>query len=580
MEVPDRFTEQTMGLDARGFFTVGTWRWEGEATVERYRFHRLITDWANPFPGPDLREPAYFWGTQALLKVSGRSANANLSVERTEQWGHGEAGERKTGVTRVKADYHAALGKDTWFVRGFAAHRDDAVSLEPAGPHPVFQGPYYDLLGPRTAPMILRIYPYTDVWVEGGVRSALWEVSGRVRHFQSPKSYAQDQDSLQIFLAWTPVRGLRLELKPTLTRASNLNPAADKFGGLGGGWQQATDFRPVNARDWKGVDATLRYQGGPFMVRALYSICDSGDAPGLQRRENGELFAGYTATLGVWTLRASGRASASDLSGAFTNYAAPGDPVDPEDPTHRLPMGEDWRRRGQSAQVDVEREFADVGTFGLLGLWDHQALTTQMVIDQPRHYQYGQAGLFWSRGWTSLRLRGGGGAPVPEAAGPRLRAPPGAMAPFPRGRGCARVSPGDLAAQVGGASHDAPQERPGPGAPWPATRCPRRGEPRGRTRNPLPPEIWCSERVPERFRIRPGAGPTSRSPATPNRDERHEHPEGEDRPYPRLQEENDGRQVGFKPRGRSGRRLEPEEGLEARRVQGRGEEVALSILAL
>ncbi len=405
VEVPDRFTEQTMGLDARGFFTVGTWRWEGEAMVERYRLHRLITDWANPFPGPDIREPAYFWGTQVLLKFSGRSANANLSVERTEQWGNGEAGERKTGVTRIKADYHAARGKDTWFLRGFAAHRDDAVSLEPAGPHPVFQGPYYDLLGPRTAPMILRIYPYTDVWVEGGVRSALWEVSGRVRHFQSPKSYAQDQDSFQLFLAWTLVRGLRLELKPSLTRASNLNPAADKFGGLGGGWQQASNFRPVNARDWKGVDATLRYQGGPFMVRALYSIRDSGDAPGLRRRENGELFGGYTATLGVWTLRASGRASASDLSGAFTNYAAPGDPVDPEDPTHRLPMGEHWRRRGQSAQADVEREFADVGTFGLLGLWDHQDLTTRMVIDQPRHYQFGQAGLFWSRGWASLRLR-------------------------------------------------------------------------------------------------------------------------------------------------------------------------------
>ncbi len=405
LEVPDRFSEQSMGLDARGFLTAGTWRWEGEAFVERYRLHRLLTDWASPFPGQDVSEPAYFRGTQFMLKVSGRSANASVSVERTEQWGHGEAGERKTGVTRVRAEVHNALGKGAWFVRGFAAHRDDGASLEPPGPHPVFQGRFFDLFGPRLAPMILRTYPYTDTWVEGGVRSTAWEISGRARRFRSPNSYAQDQDSFQLFLAWTPVTGLRLELRPGLTRASNLNPKADKYGGLGGGWEQATNFRPVNARDWKGVDATVRYQHGPLMARALYSLRDSGDAPGLQRRESDDLFLGYNATLGRWTIRASGRLNHSDLSGTFTTYALSGDPVDPEDPAHRLKMGENWRRQGQSAQVEVARELTDMGTFGLLGKWDHEALTTQQRLDQPRHYQYAQAVFFWAKAQGAFGFR-------------------------------------------------------------------------------------------------------------------------------------------------------------------------------
>ena len=431
LEVPDRFSEQSFGLDARGFITAGTWRWEGEAFAERYRLHRFLTDWASPFPGPDVREPAYFRGSQFMLKVSGRCASASVSVERSEQWGHGEAGERKTGVTRIRADYHDALGKGTWFVRGFAARRDDGASLAPAGQHPVFQGPYYDLFGPRVAPMILRAYPYSDVWVEGGVRSALWEVSGRMRRFQSPNSYAQDQDSVQLFLAWTPAPGLRLELKPSLTRASNLNPKADKFGGLGGGWEQATNFRPVNARDWRGVDATVRYQHGPLMARALYSLRDSGDAPGLQRRESDDLFLGYNATRGRWTVKASGRLNHSNLSGVFTTYALPGDPTDPEDPTHRLPTGENWRRQGQSAQVKVARELTDVGTLGLLGLWDHEALTTRQVLDQPRHYQFAQAGLFWAKargalgfraevGFQSFRQQDPVFVPAPPPPGPYL----------------------------------------------------------------------------------------------------------------------------------------------------------------
>jgi hypothetical protein len=405
LEVPDRFSERSMGLDVRGFVTWGSWRWEGEASAERYEFHRLITDWQSPFPGPNVSEPGRFWGTQAMLKVSGRSPNASVSVERTEQWGHGEAGERRTAVTRIKADAHGAAGKATWFVRGYASHRDDDVSLEPPGLHPVFQGPYYDLLGPRLAPMILRVYPYSDLWVEGGLRSMLWEVSARVRHFQSPHSYAQDQDSVLIFLAWTPVRGLRLELRPGATRASNLNPQADKYAGLGGGWQQATNFRPVNARDWNSLEARVSFQEGPLMTRALYSLQDSGDAPGLQRRERWEVFAGYGATLGPWSLRASGRAGRSDLSGTFTTYASPGEPVDPADPTHRLPLGENWRREGQSAQVDLERSVMDVGTFGLVGLWDHEALTTLRVLDQPRHTQYAQVGLFWRRARGAFGFR-------------------------------------------------------------------------------------------------------------------------------------------------------------------------------
>lgn len=405
LEVPDRFSEESIGLNVRGFLTAGTWRWEGEAFVERYRLHRLLTDWASPFPSPDVREPAYFRGTQFLLKVSGRSTNASVGVERSEQWGHGEAGERKTGVTRVRAEYHDALGKGTWFVRGFAAHRDDGASLEPPGQHPVFQGPYYDLLGRRVAPVTLRTYPYTEAWAEGGVRSTLWEISGRVRRFQSPHSYAQDQDSIQLFLACTPAPGLRIELKPSITRVSNLNPKADKYGGLGGGWQQASNYRPVNARDWRGVDATVRYQQGPLMLRALYSLRDSGDSPGLQRRESDDVFLGYNATQGRWTVKASGRLNHSDLAGAFTTYALPGDPVDPEDPTHRLPMGESWRRQGQSAQFEVGHAVPDVGTLGLLGLWDHEALATRQVLDQPRHYQFAQAGFFWTKARGAFGFR-------------------------------------------------------------------------------------------------------------------------------------------------------------------------------
>ena len=402
VEVPDRFSERTLGVEARAFILVGAWRWEGSASAERYEFRRLITDWASPFPGPDIREPAAFRGTQALLRVSGRGPNGSFSVERTEQWGRGDAGERQTGVTRIRADFRHKVAGGTWFLKALVAHRDDRASLEPAGPHPVFQGPYYDLLGPRLASAPLRAYPTTDAWIEGGLQSKRFEVSGRLRQFHSPNSYAQDQTTLLVLLAAMPVSGLRLEIRPNLARASNLNPKADE---LNGGWSQSARFLPSNARDWKGVDATVRYEKGPFAVRGFYSLRDSGDAPGLQRRESDDLFVGFNRPAGPWTFRASGRLTHSDLGGTFTTYALPGDPVDPADPTHRLPMGGSWRRQGQSAQTDIQRVVSDLGTLGLLALWDHQVLQTHGVLDQPRHSQLLQAGFFLSRSRGAFGFR-------------------------------------------------------------------------------------------------------------------------------------------------------------------------------
>ena len=202
VEVPERFCEQSMGLDVRAFFTQSPWRWEAEAFVERYRLHRLATAWANPFPGPSL-----------------------------------------------------------------------------------------------------RVYPSTDVWLEGGVKSGSWE------------------------------------------------------------------------------------------------------APGLQRRESGEIFAGVASRSGPWTLRSSGQLSLAKLSGKFTTYALPGEPVDPADPGHRLPMGERWRRSAHSVQADIARTTVPVGTFGFLGRWDHETLATDFVLDQPRRYQYARVGCFCSRNRGALGLR-------------------------------------------------------------------------------------------------------------------------------------------------------------------------------
>lgn len=402
VEVPDRFFERSVGLSARAFATSGAWRWEGSALVERYQFHRLVTDWANPFPGPPLHEPGYYRGTQGMVRMGGRSPNASVSVEFSDRWGHGEGGERHLSDTRLRGEYHDKLGTGSWFVQGLAARRRDDVALEPAGLHPVFQGPYYDLLGKRYAPAIPHTYPTDEAWGEGGIRSPRGEISARFSHFHSPNTYARDRDTLSLLLAATPLRGLRLEVRPSRTWASDLNPGADR---LSGGWVQARGFLPVTARDWKGLDATARYMRGPFMLRGTYSLMDSPDAPGLRRRESDELFAGMNLPAGAWVLRGSARLTHSDLSGTFTTYALPGDPVDPEDPSHRLPMGERWRRGGGSLQADLERAIDDVGTVGLLGRWDHQDLRTDRVIDQPRRYQYGKAGLFWSKGTGAWSLR-------------------------------------------------------------------------------------------------------------------------------------------------------------------------------
>ena len=59
----------------------------------------------------------------------------------------------------------------------------------------------------------------------------------------------------------------------------------------------------------------------------------------------------------------------------------------------------------ESAQADVARAVPDMGTLGFVGRWDHQALTTDCVLDEPRHYQYARAGLYWSRAFGALGVR-------------------------------------------------------------------------------------------------------------------------------------------------------------------------------
>ena len=425
MEVPERFREKDYSVSVLGFILAGSWRWEGQAAFGRFESEKLTTFFANPFPGPPIEEAPPFWGSVERVRLSGRGQHGYVSLEGTKSEGEGDAGQRKYDTLRVNAGYSNALkGSTAWFVDGRTLDLEDSVNIGPQGQSVVYRGPYYNLLGPIPAGAPERTRPMQELFVQGGLRGKDWEAAASVDHLRSPEAYARRLDTLGLRLSFFPVKNLKLEIKPSWTWAGSLDPAADSLNGL----NQSTDFRPADARDWKGLDASAQYRAGPLVLR--YSLASYSSPPdvGLRRRDRQDFLASFFKARGPWSLQASARASASYLSLSATTYAFPGESLDPEDPTHRYPIGDEWRRRGTTGAWKLERALSKAVAVGWAGRWEDDVLSTHHRLDDPRSYHYWRTGLYFQREAGPLSFRAEAGAESYHASDPAFEAlgvPPG-----------------------------------------------------------------------------------------------------------------------------------------------------------
>jgi len=425
VEVPERFRERSYTISALAFTTAGSWRWEGQAAYGRFEAEKLTAYFANPFPGPPIEEAPPFWGSVARLRFSGRGPHGYVTAEGTKSEGRGDAGERKYGSARVAAGYSDTFkGATCWFVDGRAFDFKDSVAIGPQGLSVVYRGPYYGLLGPIAAGHPTRTYPMQELDVEGGFRGKTWEASASVQRERLPEAYARRLDTLTAKLSFVPAKGLRLELRPSWTWAGSLDPSADSLNGL----EQAADFRPSGARDWKGLDFTAQYRSGPLLFRYLLGTTASPPDIGLTRKDHQELLASYSEVLGPWSLRATARSFTSFLSLSATTYALPGEPLDPEDPSHRYPILDEWRRRGSSGFWKIERSLSKESAVGWAGRWEYDFLSTHHHLDDPRSYHYWRTGLYFQKQAGPFEYRLEAGAESYRASDPAFEAsgvPPG-----------------------------------------------------------------------------------------------------------------------------------------------------------
>lgn len=425
VEVPERFREKNCTLAVMGFLAAGTWRWEGQAAFGRFQSKKLTTFFASPFPGPPIEEAPPFWGSVGRIRLSGRGAHGYVTLECTKSEGQGDAGERKYGTIKLDAGYSMAFkGKTTWFVEARALDFKDSATIGPQGLSVVYRGPYYGIFGPIPAGAPVRTYPMQSLDVEGGFRGPGWEASGRLQHLRLPEAYARRLDTLSAKMVFTPLKGLKVELRPSWTWAGAVDPAADSLDGL----NQAANFRPGSARDWSGGDASAEYRAGPFLLRYLVATYTSSPDVGLTRRDRQEFLASFYKAMGPWSLRASARAATSYLSLSATTYALPGEALDPVDPTHRYPIGDEWRRRGTSGFWKLERALSKVMAVGWAGRWEYDLLSTHHRLDDPRSYHYWRTGLYFQQEIGPLGYRVEAGAESYRASDPAFEAagvPPG-----------------------------------------------------------------------------------------------------------------------------------------------------------
>jgi hypothetical protein len=425
VEVPERFRERSCAIALMGFITAGTWRWEGQASFGRFESKKLTTYFASPFPGPPVDEAPPFWGGVGRVRFSGRGAHGYVTLEGSRSEGRGDAGERTYGTLKLEAGYSNAFkGKTAWFVEGRAFDFRDTVTIGPQGLSAVYRGPYYSLLGPIPAGAPVRTDPMQSLDAEGGFRGPRWEASGRLLHLRQPEAYARRLDTLSAKLAFAPWRGLKVEVRPSWTWAGAIGPGADSLDGL----EQAANFRPSNARDFSGVDVSAEYRAGPLLLRYLLGTYTSSPDAGLTRRDRQEALASFFEAMGPWSLRASARAATSYLALSGTTYALPGEALDPVDPTHRYPIGDEWRRRGSSGCWRLERALSKTVAAGWAGRWEYDRLSTHRRLDDPRSYHYWRTGLYIQQEIGPLDYRVEAGAECYRASDPAFEAagvPPG-----------------------------------------------------------------------------------------------------------------------------------------------------------
>lgn len=409
VEIPDRFTQRTFAVDLSGFATFGAWRWDGGVSFARFHMGRPVTTWASPFPGPSIREPASFNGTSAGFRLEGRGGGTTVSIEHTYRWGRGEAGERTYEDTSARVRREGGAGrKERWFVEARGLWHTDRASLVPLQPSVIYRGPYYRLLGRRYADTFPYAWPYRQYGASAGLEGGRWSAALLLHRLETPRAYARALTELSVALSVTPLKGLRLEAKPTWSRATGLDPLSDAYLG-GGGWAQAADFRPAGARNQSGGSFSARFSRGPFVANATYGVLDAGPQVGLRRRAWSEVFAALAFHPSPWFVQLSGRVFRSDLLLSATTYALPGEPLDPLDPSHRLPMEEEWRRRGGALLVNAKRPISKADTVGARVRWDHEGLSTRQILDLPRAYDYLHAGIYVEhrRGPLAYELEGG-----------------------------------------------------------------------------------------------------------------------------------------------------------------------------
>jgi hypothetical protein len=359
--------------------------------------------------------------------MSGRGRHGYVTLEGTKSEGEGDAGRRTYGTLRLNAGYsNAVKGRTTWFVQGRALDLKDSVSIGPQGRSVVYRGPYYGLFGPIPAGAPIRTRPMQGLFVEGGLRGTDWEAGASLDHLRSPEAYARRLDTLRMSLSFCPVSHLKLEIRPSWTWAGALDPGADSLDGL----NQSTHFRPSDARDWKGLDFSAQYRTGPLVLR--YSLASYSSPPdaGLRRRDRQDLLVSFFQTRGPWSLQAAAKGTTSYLGLSATTYASPGEPLDPEDPTHRYPIGEEWRRRGTSGAWKLERALMKAVTIGWAGRWEYDLLSTHHRLDDPRSYHYWRTGLYFQREAGPMSFRAEAGAESYRASDPAFEAPGVPPGPF------------------------------------------------------------------------------------------------------------------------------------------------------
>ncbi len=431
LEVPERFRERDLGLRLAAFQKAGAWRWEESLGFSVFRLTRLVDAWANPFPGPALREPRAFFGTSGRLNLSARGPGLWASVEHEYRDGRGEAGWRVTQTTRLRLGADRAVGGGTTlFAEAGWRGRSDRVALADQGPHPVFQGAFYDLIyGPLAAPAPRRAYPWRERALSVGARAKHWEVALGGRDGTYENRYGRRRQSLEGRLRWSPLQGLDLLAEPAWVRVTELVPEADAFVTELDTEAQSAAFRPADARSGRLLGLTARLRRGPGVLSYTHREQEWGPAAGLRSRRSEELFGALQARRGPYRLTASARLSDASLDLAATTYAAAADPADPADPLHRLPLAEHWSRTDEAASLLLERDVAGPATVGAECRWLRQRSAAGRVLDDSRDYRYLKAGLYVGREFGALTFRVEGGVEKYASRDPLFR-PASAPGPY------------------------------------------------------------------------------------------------------------------------------------------------------